>query len=121
MTAVLATLGRVCLAGYFLKAGINNANNFKKLINVLARKNVPLPTFALALVVFVEIVGSLAVIFNIYAAVGAVALAIFTVAANFYFCNYWTMENFERRNVNFLFYANLAVIGGLLLIVAMQT
>lgn len=120
MQHILLIIARVLLAFYFLKAGISNLKNFSKLVPFVRSKKIPLPGVAMALVVFVQIVGSLQVIFNFYAAIGALGLLVFTVFANLFICNYWTMKGMQRRNINFLFYANIAVIGGLLLVVALS-
>ena len=116
---ILLIIARILLASYFLKAGISNLKNFSKLVPFVASKKIPLPGVAMAAVVFVQIVGSLMVIFNVYAAIGAIGLLIFTILANVFICNYWTMQGIQRRNINFLFYANIAVIGGLLLIISL--
>ncbi len=115
-TQSIAILAKILLTFYFLKAGINNALNYKKLVNVLRFKNIPFPALSLILVIIAEIFGSLMIIFNFYAIIGAAMLIVFTVAANLFFCNYWTMQGADKRNVGFLFYSNLAVIGGLLLV-----
>lgn len=116
---IIAVLGRFLLAFYFLKAGINNAYNWKRLVGLITAKKIPFPHFVTFLVVVTEILGSLAIIFNYYAIIAAVALIIFTLAVNFYICNYWTMEGIQRRNVSFVFYANIAVVGALLLVTSM--
>jgi putative oxidoreductase len=118
---VLSVLGRFLLAFYFLKAGINNAYHKDKLLGLIKAKKIPFPKTVLYLVIITEIVGSLAIIFNFYAIFAALALIIFTLAVNFLICNYWTMEGLQRRNVSFVFYANFAVVGALLLIMTMHT
>jgi putative oxidoreductase len=112
---LIAMLGRILLTSYFLKAGINNAFNSKNIKGLLSAKKIPFPGLVLFVVVFTEIAGSLAIIFNIYSSIAVIGLIIFTLAANFLICNYWTMEGLQRRNISFVFYANIAVIGGLLL------
>lgn len=114
---VISTFGRILLAFYFLKAGINNAINSKKLIGLIKSKGIPLPRVVMAMVVITEILGSLAIIFNFYTIYAAIALILFTLCVNFIICNYWTMEGLQRRNVSFVFYANIAVVGALLLII----
>lgn len=117
---LLNLLGRSLLAFYFLKAGINNAYNWGKVRNLIKSKRVPLPDLVLPLVIFVEIVGGLALIFNFYVQIAAFALIFFTLITNTLICNYWTMEGIQKRNVSFVFYANIAVVGALLLIMTMQ-
>lgn len=112
----IALIGRFLLAFYFLKAGINNAYHADKLLGLIKAKNIPLPRLVAYLVITTEIVASLAIIFNVYTLFAALALIIFTLTVNFLICNYWNMEGIQKRNVSFVFYANIAVIGALLLV-----
>ncbi len=114
---ILLIIARILLASYFLKAGVSNFKNFSKLVPFVASKKIPLPGVAMAAVIFVQIIGSLMVIFNFYAAIGAIGLLLFTLMANLFICTYWAMKGIQRRNINFLFDANIAVMGGLLIIV----
>jgi|LakMenE18May11ns_1017448.scaffolds.fasta_scaffold9338660_1 putative oxidoreductase len=113
---ILFLLSRILLASYFLKAGINNAFNLKHIAGLLKSKKIPFPTLGALAVVVLQIVASLAIILNIYTLWASLALIIFTLFANFLICNYWTMEGVQKRNVSFIFYANISVVGGLLLL-----
>lgn len=115
---IILLIAKVLLVFYFFKAGINNAKNYSKLVNVLRAKGVPLPHIAMGLVIAVQILGSLAIVFDYGALLAAIALILFTIAANAYFCSYWTLQGMDRRNISFLFYANIAVMGGLLLLIS---
>jgi uncharacterized membrane protein YphA (DoxX/SURF4 family) len=119
VSSLLNLLGRCLLASYFLKAGINNAYNFKNVRSLVTSKKIPFPTLVLVAVILTELLGSLAIIFDVYALVASLALIIFTLAANFLICNYWTKAGLEKRNISFIFYANVAVIGALLLVSGM--
>lgn len=118
--ALIALLGRILLGGYFLYAGVNNARNFSKLIGVVEKKGVPLPGITLAVAVCIQLIGSLLVIFNFYAWLGALGLIGFTAVTLYYFCDFWNKEGWERQLVTFLFSANLSVVGGLLYLLAMS-
>lgn len=117
---VASLLGRLLISSYFFKAGINNARNWSRVLGLLKVKKIPLPGLALLAVIIVELLAPLALVLNFYALSAAVSLIIFTLFANFLICNYWTMEGINRRNVGFVFYANIAVIGGLFLIMALS-
>lgn len=119
-TTLVIFLGRFLLAFYFLKAGISNAYNWKKISGLLKTKKIPLSNLVVAGVVLIQILASVAIIVNFYVLIASTSLIIFTLAANFLICNYWKMEGLERRNISFVFYANFAVIGALLLITGMS-
>lgn len=80
----------------------------------------PATPFAMA-VILVQVVGSLVVIIGPKAWTGALALAVFTVAANFVGHAFWTIEDpmarFHDMNA---FLANLGLVGGLGLAVALE-
>jgi putative oxidoreductase len=116
---IIAIIGRFLLAFYFLKAGISNAYNWKRLVGLIKSKKIPFPHLVMIFVVVTEILGSFAIIFNFYPILAAAALIVFTLAVNFFICNYWTMEGVQKRNVSFVFYANIAVVGALLLVTSM--
>ncbi len=113
-------IARGLISFYFLKAGYNNLKSFKRMTDVLRYKKMPLPELALGIALMLQIGGSLSLLFNYYATAGAAALILFTFASNYYFCRYWLVQGAEKRYVQFLFYANLAVIGGLLVFIGWQ-
>lgn len=116
----LFILSRFLLVFYFLHAGIKNIFHFSQRVLFLQSKNFPLPKISMAIAIIFQIVGSVAVLFNYYAAIGAILLIIFTVLCNFVICNYWRREGLERQLTSTIFYANFAVIGGLIIIVAIS-
>lgn len=80
----------------------------------------PATPFAIA-VILVQVVGSLVVIMGIRAWTGALALVLFTLAANVVGHAFWTIEDplarFHDMNA---FLANLGLVGGLGLAVALD-
>jgi uncharacterized membrane protein YphA (DoxX/SURF4 family) len=74
----------------------------------------------LAISILFQLLGSLAVLFNYHAAIGAILLIIFTLLCNFVICNYWRKEGLERQLTASIFFANFAIIGGLLIIIVIS-
>jgi len=109
-------IARFLLISYFVKAGVNNLKHPMPIIGMIARKGLPLPSVVYGFVIIIQLLGSLMILFHFYAAIGALGLILFTVLSNLLFCTYWKMEGNDRRNIGFLFDANVAIIGGLLLI-----
>lgn len=109
-------LGRFLLSFYFLKAGVNNALNWSNVSRVIATKHIPLPNSALLGVILIQLLGSLALLFNYYTPLACFALILFTLTANFIFCNYWSMDNASKKQFSIVFYANLAITGSLMLL-----
>ena len=115
---ILFIIGKFLLVFYFLFAGIKNALHFSKRVGLLKSKKFPLPTASLVVGIACQLLGSIFVFFNIYPITGAILLIIFTLFANFVICNYWTQEGLAKQLASFIFFANFAVIGGLLIVIA---
>lgn len=116
--SVLDVLPKILIAAYFLIAGVYNIRSWAHLRNEVAGKGVPLPTIALALAIFTQVLGSLALFVPGLTQYGALALIAFTGAGTFLFFHaFWRYpaghERFIHRN---FFFGNFAVIGGLLLL-----
>jgi putative oxidoreductase len=113
---ILYFVARLCLVIYFLKAGMQNLLNPKPVLGLLGARKFPFPKLVFAGVVSVQILGSLALLFNFYMQYAVIALISFTILANLLFCTFWNKTGWESKMTEFLFFANLSVIGGLLLI-----
>lgn len=116
---VVNILGRILLVSYFLKAAVINSMNPAPIINMIKSKNFPLPHLVFVGVVTLQVLGGLSVIFNFYPIIGAAGLIAFTALFNLLFCNYWTMEGVQSKITTHLFFANVAIIGGLIIIISL--
>ncbi len=108
---------RILLVSYFIKAGISNSLHPTPVIGLLKAKKFPLPYVVYAMVLVIQVLGGLSVIFNYYPIIGALSLAGFTALSNLFFLNFWTMDEKQAMMTKHLFFANIAVIGGLLLLI----
>lgn len=108
-------IARILLVSYFIKAGISNALHPAPVIDLIKSKKFPLPYLVFVMVLIIQIIGGLSVIFKFYPLFGALSLAGFTVLSNLFFLNFWKMDKKQGMMVKHLFFANIAVIGGLLL------
>ena len=106
-------IGRVFIAAIFLLSGFSKLANPAGTIGYIQSAGLPLPEFALAVAIVVEIVGGLLLIAGYRTKLVAAALAIFSLAAAFGF-------HFQLADQNqFIhFFKNVAMAGGLLQIVA---
>jgi putative oxidoreductase len=76
------------------------------------------PTLLAIVAGVIEIGAALMIAANIGARAGAVILILFTIAATWYFHNFWTMEGADRQANLIQALKNLSLIGGLLVIFA---
>ena len=114
----LALVGRLLLAMLFLPAGISKLTDFAGTVGYISSVGLPLPQVGAALALAVEIVGGVALIVGYRTRVVAIALAVFTLVASFFFHNYWALPADQQMIPQLLFMKNIAVVGGLLTLAA---
>jgi putative oxidoreductase len=114
----LSLLGRWLLAALFLPAGIGKLTGFSGTVGYISSVGLPLPEVGAALALTVEIVGAIALIIGLGTRPAALILALFTLAASFFFHNYWGVPADQQFMQQLLFYKNIAVVGGLLTVAA---
>ncbi len=109
---------RLLFVALFLPAGIGKLTGFTGTVGYISSVGLPLPTLGAALAAAVEILGSLALLAGFGTRTAALALAAFTLAASFFFHAYWAVPADQAFVVQLLFFKNIAVVGGLLALVA---
>jgi putative oxidoreductase len=119
-TAILIIVGRFLLGAYFVQAGIRNFLKLDLHIGILSKKNVPMPRESLIVALTVQVLGGLSVALGIFPAIGAIALILFTIAANYLYHNFTRYQGDERMSHLGSVMTNAAIIGGFLLVVAIS-
>lgn len=114
-------VGRVLIAALFLPAGISKLTGFEGTVGYISSAGVPLPALAAALAAAVEIIGGAAVLLGYRTRIAAAALALFTVAASVLFHAYWAAPADQAMVQSLLFFKNLAIVGGLMVLAANST
>jgi putative oxidoreductase len=109
---------RLLMVALFLPAGIGKLTGFDGTVGYIASAGLPLPTVGAALAVAVEIGASLALLAGFGTRFAASVLAVFTLAASVFFHAYWAAPADQAYVAQLLFFKNIAVIGGLLMLVA---
>lgn len=111
--------GRILLALIFVMAGWNKLGGFEGTAGYMASKGLPMVNVLLALAILVELGGGLMVLLGVYARWGAAALFLFCIPATLIFHNFWTIADPQQQYIQMLmFMKNLAIMGGLLYVVA---
>ncbi|MBE0589796.1 MAG: DoxX family protein [Hydrogenophaga sp.] len=114
----LALLSRLLLAALFLPAGIGKITGFAGTVGYIASVGLPMPTVAAVVAIAVEVLGGLALIVGFGTRWAALALALFTLGASFFFHNYWALPAEQQFMQQLLFMKNVGVTGGLLALAA---
>lgn len=111
-------VGRLLLVALFLPAGISKLTGFAGTVGYIASVGLPAPTLGAALALIVEIAGSAALLLGFQTRLAALVLAVFTLVASVFFHAYWAAPADQAFVVQLLFFKNIAVIGGLLILAA---
>jgi len=116
--APLVAAARVLLALMFVLAGFSKLTGLEGTAGYIASKGLPMASLLALAVGLLELVGGLALAVGFKARYAAGALAAFTLLASLLFHNFWAMPDGQAMVNQLMFMKNLAVAGGLLLVVA---
>lgn len=113
-------VGRWIIAWFFLSEAYARANNWDATISLMAMKNIPAapPLFALALIVMA--LGGLSLLLGFHVRHAALMLFAFTIIVSFMMHDFWKITDaVSRADTYDIFARNMAIAGGLLLLVGM--
>jgi putative oxidoreductase len=114
----LALAARVLMALLFLPEGISKFSGFSGTASYIAAAGLPLPELGVALAIVVEVAGSLALLVGFQTRWVALVIALFTVATGFFFHKFWVVPADQAGLQHIMFFKNMAITGGLLMMVA---
>ena len=117
---IINLIGRILLASVFLlTALVSKIPDFHHVAEQMAHEGVPFPRFMLVGAIVFLLAGSLSLIAGFKARIGAVLLLIFTISGTCYFHHFWTFTEPQQIQEHLKsFMKNLAIIGGLLMVIA---
>jgi putative oxidoreductase len=114
--SALTLLGRALVALLFIPSGLGKIAGFAGVAGLIALKGVPLPEVCAALAIAVELGLGLLLLFGWQARWAALGLAIFVVVITPIFHAFWAVPVGQMRVQQQLFFKNVAVVGGLLVL-----
>ncbi|MCH9741877.1 MAG: DoxX family protein [Proteobacteria bacterium] len=115
----MATLiGRALIALLFIPAGVAKLSGFEGTVGYISSVGMPFATLAAVLAIMIELGAGSALLVGFCTRIAAVVLAIFTLVASFYFHPYWAVAADQAFVTQLLFFKNIAVVGGLLVVAA---
>jgi putative oxidoreductase len=115
---VLLLLGRVGLAAVFVIGGFGKITGFGGFAEGMAERGLPLPTLSAAIGTAVEFLAGLALGLGLRTRWAAAGLLLFTIAATLIAHAFWTFDDASRGMQQIQFMKNLAIAGGLLIVMA---
>jgi putative oxidoreductase len=114
----LSLVGRLLLALLFIPAGISKISGFEGTVGYIASVGLPLAALAAIGTIALEIGAGLMLAVGWKARWAALALAGFTLLATILFHNFWAMPADKAFVQQLMFFKNIAVVGGLLVVAA---
>jgi putative oxidoreductase len=113
------TAGRLLIVGFFVITWLRNISrhHVEDHIKRLTHFRAPMPRIAFWAGMALDAAGCLMVLLNWHPAIGVLCLIVFTVLASLLLLRFWEMEDpMKRTGMQNGFLANIAVVGGLLLL-----
>jgi putative oxidoreductase len=114
----LALLGRILLAVVFVPAGFSKIAGFAGTVGYATAMGLPLPQVGVAIALVIELFGGLALLLGWGTRWAALALAVFTLVASYFFHAYWALPADQQMMQQLMFFKNIGITGGLLAFVA---
>jgi putative oxidoreductase len=109
---------RVLIASLFLPAGLAKLAGFEGTVAYISSVGLPLAALGAVLAIVVEAGGGLALLAGFQTRWVALALAVFTVVAGLVFHPFWAVPLDQVRVNQIMFFKNLSIAGGLLMLSA---
>lgn len=113
-------MGRAFLAWFFLSSALGMMGDFEGTSQLMMMSNLPAPKLLLVLVLVVLFLGGFSLLFGFHTRAGALMLFAFTLIVSLLMHDFWKITNPIDRAADYeIFARNVAIAGGLLLLVGM--
>jgi putative oxidoreductase len=113
---VLSLVGRCLLALMFLIAGVDKIMGLEGVTKYAQANGVPMAQFAIYAAILIEIGIGLLLVVGFQTRWAAAAMVIFILVIEYFFHQYWNFESAPRGTQRIFFYKNLAVVGGMIML-----
>jgi len=114
--SALNLIGRLLIVALFLPAGLGKISGFEGTLGYFASLGIPAPVFALVATIVIEVVGSIALLVGFQTRLVAIIMAVFTLLAAVTGHAFWAAPADAVFIAQLLFFKNIAVMGGLLVL-----
>ena len=114
--SALNLFGRILIVALFLPAGLSKLTGFEGTLGYFSSLGIPAPTLALVATIVIEIVGGIALLVGFKTRLVAIIMALFTLAAAVTGHAFWAAPADAAFIAQLLFFKNISVMGGLLVV-----
>ena len=116
--SILLLVARICLSLVFLVSGLHKALWYTKAIEEFNTASIPMIPLFLPLTIALHIIAPLCILIGFFVTQAALSLVVFVLLATLKVFPFWKRTGMERLIESRIATANLAVMGGLLLLAA---
>lgn len=109
--------GRILLCTIFILSGLTKLTDWHGTANYMAAHHLPLIPVLLPIAALIEILGGLAILLGVHTRTAALLLFLYLIPTTLVFHNFWIASGAEHINQMHHFLKNLAIMGGLALLV----
>jgi putative oxidoreductase len=114
----VALIGRIALALIFITSGFSKLTHFAGAAGSIADHGVPLPYVAAMIAIIIELGGGLAILTGWMTRWAAMAIVVFLIVITPIFHGYWSGPEAARMTNEIMFWKNVSMLGGFLLLFA---
>jgi putative oxidoreductase len=120
LALALLYLGRFLLGAAFVAFGLRNLSAIPRLTEAMEKKGLPQAKTLMTIGVGIQIVGGVMVALGLFAALGALALAVFVIVAAYLFHPFWEHQDAARTPHLTAWIMNVGLCGAFLMVVAIS-
>lgn len=117
--STIALIGRILLSAIFIISGVAKFADPAGSAGYMSAAGIPAASTLVYVAAIAEIAGGLSLLFGFLTRLGALGLIVLLVLISFTFHAFWTMPPAEAQQQQVQFLKNVAIMGGLFMIVAM--
>jgi putative oxidoreductase len=113
-----ALAGRILMSAIFLLSGFAKITDPAGAMGYMGQVGIPHADVLVYVAGAAEILGGLSILFGFLTRIGAIGLTVFLIITTAYFHAFWNLDGAEAKTQMVNFMKNVAIMGGLLALVA---
>ena len=111
--------GRILLSIIFIMSGISKITGFAGTAGWMTSKGLPMADVLLGASIVIELGAAAMIVTGFKARWGAAALFLWMIPVTLVFHNYWTYPAAEQQMQSIMFFKNLGLMGGMLILMGL--
>lgn len=118
---IIFLIGRILLGGYFIFSAVNHFKDLEAMTGYANSKNVPMPKVAVMVTGAMLALGGLGILLGSFPQLAILLLILFLLPTTLMMHDFWNAEGQEKQMEMINFTKNLALVGALLMLLALST